>query len=57
MWIWRQDGLYFDSRRGLRPIVLNVDVSCFFDKAQMIQGLNVIAGGSSRPGEDARHAG
>lgn len=63
MWIWTKDGqtqgqgLYSDSRRGLRPIVLNVNISCFFNKARIIQGFNVIAEGSSRPGEDAGHAG
>lgn len=63
MWIWRKDGqtqgqgLYSDSSRGLRLIVLNVDISLFFDKARMIQGFNVIAERSSKPGEDFSHAG
>ena len=63
IWIWRKDGQsqgqgsYSNSRRGLRPIIVNADISCFFDIAQMIQGFDVIAGRSSRLGEDVGHLG
>lgn len=52
--IW---GLYSYIRRGLRPIVLDADISCFFDKPRKIQGFDIIVGRGSRPGEDVGHAG
>ena len=52
--IW---GSYSYIRRGLRPIVLDADISCFFDKPRIIQGFDIIVGPGSRPGEDVGHAG
>lgn len=57
-WRWKiRTRVIFLHWLGLRPIILDADISCFFDKPRIIQGFDVNVGRDLRPCEDVGHAG